>query len=65
MKKYAIVKNNLVTNKIVAESKEIAEKLTKLLAIDISTVNPEPSIGWSYDGESFFEPTTEKDSEEE
>jgi hypothetical protein len=54
---YAVIENNIVTNIIVADTKEIAEEITGLTCIDYTD-------GWDYnngiDGGNFFPaPVTE------
>lgn len=54
MADYAIIENDVVTNVIVADSKEIAEEVTGFEAIE---TNGQPWIGWArVDGE-FIDPT--------
>ena len=54
MANYAIIENDVVTNVIVAESKEIAEEVTGLEAIETTG---QPWVGWTrVDGE-FIDPT--------
>lgn len=49
MANYAIIENDTVTNVIVADSKEIAEEVTGLEAIEVTN---EPWVGWQrVDGE--------------
>lgn len=52
MAKFAIVQNNLVTNIIVADTKEIAEQVTNATCIEFSIQNP-AGIGWTWDGTEF------------
>lgn len=59
MANYAVIKDGLVTNVIVAESKEIAESITELTCIEVNNEPGAPGIGWSYDGSSFSAPITE------
>lgn len=58
MANYAIVENNIVTNVIVADSKEIAEEVTGLVCIEYTQENP-AGIGWAYDGTNFVSPSAE------
>lgn len=48
---YAVINNGIVTNVIIADTKEIAEEVTGLTCIDVSD-------GWDYDngidGGDFF-----------
>jgi hypothetical protein len=57
MPKYAVIENNLVTNIIISESKEIAEMVTSKLCIEILN---EAGIGWTYDGSSLISPIKEE-----
>jgi hypothetical protein len=50
MSLFAIVENNVVINIIVAESKEIAETVTKATCVEYETQN-DCGIGWVYDAE--------------
>jgi hypothetical protein len=59
MANYAVIKDGLVTNVIVAESKEIAESVTGLTCVEVNNEPGAPGIGWSYDGSSFSAPITE------
>ena len=55
MASYAVIKDNLVTNVIVADSKEIAEQITGLLCVEYTENNP-ACIGLGYDGTQFEQP---------
>jgi hypothetical protein len=55
MANFAVIKDNLVTNIIVAETKEIAELVTGLTCIEYTQENP-AGPGWSYNGNSFAPP---------
>lgn len=59
MANYAVIKDELVTNVIVAESKEVAESVTGLTCVEVNAEPGAPGIGWSYDGSSFSAPITE------
>jgi hypothetical protein len=59
MANYAVIKDGIVTNVIVAESKEIAESVTGLTCVEIQQEPGSPGIGWSYDGTDFTAPITE------
>jgi hypothetical protein len=50
---YAVVENNTVMNIIVADSKEIAEKVTGKLCIE-STQENTAVLGCEFDGEKFI-----------
>jgi hypothetical protein len=58
MANYAVIENNQIRNVIVADSLEIAQTVTGVLCIEISTNSDAPKIGWYYiDGEfSEFAP---------
>jgi hypothetical protein len=53
MSNFAVIKNNQVVNLIVADTKEIAEQVTKLLCVQYTDVNS-TGIGWEYDGTGFI-----------
>lgn len=59
MANYAVIKNGIVSNIIVADSKEIAELVTGLLCIEYEDTPSQPGIGWSYDGSVFTAPVVE------
>jgi hypothetical protein len=52
---FAVMSNNIVTNLIVADSKEIAEEATGLICIEYTTDNP-AHVGFGYDGTTFEQP---------
>jgi hypothetical protein len=56
MATYAVVKENIVENVIVAQSLEIAQEITGNTCIEYTDENP-ACIGWSYDGITFIPPT--------
>jgi hypothetical protein len=58
MANYAVIQDGIVTNVIVAESKEIAELVTGLTCVEYTQENP-AGIGWSYDGTNFTALITE------
>jgi|LakMenE18May11ns_1017448.scaffolds.fasta_scaffold8807742_1 hypothetical protein len=64
MANYAVIKDGIVTNVIVAESQEIAESVTGLTCIEYQLEPGAPGIGWSYDGTDFSAPVTEEPAEE-
>jgi hypothetical protein len=64
MANYAVIKNNIIDNVIVADTKEIAEMVTGLTCIEIPFEPGSPGIGWSYDGTSFSAPVIETPVEE-
>ena len=57
MATFAVVLNNIVSNVIVADTKEIAEQITGFSCIEYTQENP-AGIGWVYDLEtdSFISP---------
>jgi hypothetical protein len=59
---YAVIENNVVTNIIVCDSKEIAEQVTGLTCIEYTEENP-AAIGWTYDGSVFTAPVVEEPTE--
>lgn len=63
MTNFAVIKNGIVENMIVADSKEIAEEATKSECID-TTEKGFVIIGFSWDGENFSAPIIETPAEE-
>ncbi len=66
MPNYGVVENNVITNVIVAENKEIAETVTGQLCVELP--HYDVGIGWTYEGGTFIrpvepEPTTSVDTE--
>jgi hypothetical protein len=59
MANYAVIKDGIVDNVIVADTKEIAETVTGLACVEIEHVPGAPGIGWSYDGVEFTAPIVE------
>jgi hypothetical protein len=59
MANYAVIKDGIVTNVIIAESQEIAESVTGLTCIEFQLEPGAPGIGWVYDGTDFSAPVTE------
>lgn len=55
MATFAVIENGLVTNTIVADTKEIAELVTGQTCVEY-TENKRAGIGWTYDGQKFVEP---------
>jgi len=53
MKTYAVLNSNIVENIIVADSKEIAENVTKKLCIEITQTKP-VQIGDTYENNIFW-----------
>jgi hypothetical protein len=64
MANYAVIKDGIVTNVIVAESQEIAESVTGLTCIEFQLEPGAPGIGWSYNGTDFTAPVIEEPAEE-
>lgn len=56
MANYAVIENGIVTNTIVADTKEIAEEVTSLTCVEYTEENP-AGIGWTYNGTTFEQPT--------
>jgi hypothetical protein len=54
MANYAVIKDILVVNVIVAESVAIAEQVTELTCVDIT--NTAVGIGWTYTNNEFQPP---------
>jgi hypothetical protein len=55
MANFAVIENGIVTNVIVATSKEVAKSVTGKDCVSYDDTNP-AGIGWSYDGEKFIAP---------
>ena len=62
MANYAVIKDGIVSNIIVADTKEIAETVTGLTCIEYTNENP-AVIGWTYDGTNFSAPVIEVPAE--
>lgn len=60
MANFAVIKDGLVDNVIVADTKEIAEIVTGLLCVEYENIPGAPGIGWSYDGSVFTAPVVEE-----
>ena len=58
MANFAEIQNGVVTNVIVADTKEIAELVTGLTCVEYTDENP-AGIGWTYDGSKFIPPVKE------
>jgi hypothetical protein len=56
MATFAVIKDGIVTNLIIAETLEIAEMVTEQTCVE-KTTDQLISIGWTYDGTVFAEPT--------
>ena len=59
MANFAEIKDNVVTNVIVADTKEIAELVTGSTCVEYTDANP-AGIGWTYDGSVFTPPAVQK-----
>jgi hypothetical protein len=59
MANFAVIKDGVVDNVIVADTKEIAEQVTGLTCVEYTEENP-AGIGWTYDGVNFIAPIVEK-----
>ena len=60
MADYAILNNNLVSNIIVADTKEIALEVSPLGTTVVESTNDNPAgVGWIYDGSRFIDPRME------
>jgi hypothetical protein len=55
MANFAVIKNNIVVNVILADTLEDAEQATNLTCIEYTEEAP-AGIGWSYNGETFENP---------
>jgi hypothetical protein len=58
MATFAEIQDGVVTNVIVADTKEIAELVTGLTCVEYTDSNP-AGIGWTYDGKKFTPPVEE------
>jgi hypothetical protein len=54
MPNYGILENTLITNVIVAETKEIAEQVTGKTCVELPPLNV--GTGWTYEGGTFSAP---------
>jgi len=58
MANYAVIENGIVTNTIVADTKEVAEQVTGLTCVEYTDTNP-AGIGYTWDGTNFVSPIAE------
>jgi len=58
MATFAVISGNLVSNVIIADTKEIAEQITGSVCIEYTNENP-AGIGYTYDGTNFISPVRE------
>ena len=65
MTNYVVIKDDVVNNVIVADTKEIAESITGLICVEITSEPGAPGIGWAYDGVTFTAPIIEQPIVEE
>ena len=59
MANFAVIKDGVVTNVIVADTKEIAELVTGLTCVEYTEEKP-AGIGWTYDGSVFTPPAVQE-----
>lgn len=57
MKTYAVIENNLVANIIVADSLELAEKVTSSVCVYITEATGNAHVGLKYENGTFEQPT--------
>jgi hypothetical protein len=57
MANFAVIKDNVVTNVIVAENCEDAEQATGLTCIEYTDESP-AAIGWTFNGDTFDRPVS-------
>lgn len=62
---FAVIEEGIVTNVIIADTKEIAEQVTEKTCVGFENDAFQPSIGWSYDGKKFIQPEPPKIAVEE
>ena len=62
MANFAIVKENIVENVIVAQSLEIAQEITGNTCIEYTDENP-AGIGWTWNGTKFIAPSPNQTSQ--
>ena len=62
MPNYGVIENDVITNVIVAETKEIAETVTQLVCVEIP--HYDVGVGWTYRGGRFSAPVVEEPTEE-
>ena len=58
MATFAVLNGNIVENIIVADTKEVAELVSRLTCVEYTSENP-AVIGGTYDGSTFTNPITE------
>lgn len=53
----ALIKNNIIENTIIVEDESISFNFHNRYAVlRIDNLNPQPGIGWTWDGTSFLQP---------
>ena len=62
MAEYAVIKDGIIINVIVADSQEIAEQCSGLPCVEYNNAS-NVRIGWSYDGTNFTAPVIEEPTE--
>ena len=60
MANYAVIKDGVINNVIVADTQEIAETVTGLACVEVPNESGAPGIGWAYDGAEFTAPVVEE-----
>ena len=65
MANYAVIKDGIVINTIIADTQEIAEQVSiniylTNLCVEIEHVPGAPGIGWTYNGAEFTAPVVEE-----
>jgi len=61
MAEYAVIKDGIIINIIVADSKEIAEQCSGLSCAEYDNTS-RVRIGWSYDGTNFSAPVSTEET---
>lgn len=57
MSKFALLLDGKVQNFVVADSEDtIGEAATVFDVVDVTYLNPQPSVGWTLEGETWFPP---------
>jgi hypothetical protein len=56
---FAVIEEEIVTNVIIADTKEIAEQVTGKTCVEYEDTSDQPSIGWTHDGTKFIQPVVE------
>jgi hypothetical protein len=53
---WCVINNGVVENVIIADTKEIAERVTMKTCVETTQEYNAPWLGWLYDGENFTNP---------